>query len=130
MALIKCPECGKEISDMATTCIYCGYPIKTDVSLQRTTSTQNVHSANKPTSQVNNSNNSSSGKGGCLITIVVVLLIGMLLSMCSSGSGSNSGDRTCAWCNGTGYSGNGATNVTEYVFMKTPCKHCGGDGHY
>jgi len=27
MALIKCPECGKEISDKSTVCIGCGYPI-------------------------------------------------------------------------------------------------------
>lgn len=26
--LIKCPECGKEISDKAEVCIQCGYPIK------------------------------------------------------------------------------------------------------
>lgn len=32
MALIKCPECGKDISDKATTCPNCGCPIfqKTD----------------------------------------------------------------------------------------------------
>ncbi len=28
MALIKCPECGETISDKATVCIRCGYPIK------------------------------------------------------------------------------------------------------
>lgn len=28
MALIKCPECGKEISDMSNICIHCGYPLK------------------------------------------------------------------------------------------------------
>lgn len=28
MALIKCPECGKEISDVAESCPNCGYPIK------------------------------------------------------------------------------------------------------
>ena len=28
MALIKCPECGKEISDKARACIHCGYPIE------------------------------------------------------------------------------------------------------
>lgn len=28
MALIVCPECGKEISDQAEYCIHCGYPIK------------------------------------------------------------------------------------------------------
>ena len=27
MALMKCPECGKEISDQAKACIFCGYPI-------------------------------------------------------------------------------------------------------
>lgn len=29
MAIIKCPECLREISDKAETCIHCGYPIKT-----------------------------------------------------------------------------------------------------
>lgn len=28
MSLIKCPECGKEISDKSEICINCGYPIK------------------------------------------------------------------------------------------------------
>lgn len=27
MALINCPECGKEISDKAKCCIHCGYPL-------------------------------------------------------------------------------------------------------
>ena len=27
MALIKCPECGKEISDSAKQCIHCGFVI-------------------------------------------------------------------------------------------------------
>lgn len=26
MAMIKCPECGKEISDKSPKCIYCGCP--------------------------------------------------------------------------------------------------------
>ncbi|MEG1028094.1 MAG: zinc-ribbon domain-containing protein, partial [Oscillospiraceae bacterium] len=28
MALIKCPECGKEISDKIKSCIHCGCKIK------------------------------------------------------------------------------------------------------
>ena len=28
MALIKCPECGKEFSDKAPACPNCGYPIE------------------------------------------------------------------------------------------------------
>jgi predicted amidophosphoribosyltransferase len=27
MALINCPECNKEISDMAESCPHCGFPI-------------------------------------------------------------------------------------------------------
>ena len=27
MSLIKCPECGKEISDKATSCPNCGCPV-------------------------------------------------------------------------------------------------------
>ncbi len=27
MALIRCPDCGKEISDRAASCMYCGCPI-------------------------------------------------------------------------------------------------------
>jgi len=27
MALIRCPECGREISDRAPACIHCGFPL-------------------------------------------------------------------------------------------------------
>lgn len=30
--LIKCPECGKDISDKAQQCIYCGYPLNENIS--------------------------------------------------------------------------------------------------
>lgn len=36
MALIKCSECGKEISDKASTCPHCGCPV--DISIVETTS--------------------------------------------------------------------------------------------
>lgn len=34
MALINCPECGKEISDKAESCPNCGYPIAEEVVLK------------------------------------------------------------------------------------------------
>ena len=34
MALIKCPECGRQISNKAHACIYCGYPLSTINTLQ------------------------------------------------------------------------------------------------
>lgn len=32
MALIHCPECNKEISDSATICVHCGFPIKKELT--------------------------------------------------------------------------------------------------
>lgn len=32
MALIQCPECNKEVSDKATVCIHCGYPLNSNTS--------------------------------------------------------------------------------------------------
>lgn len=32
MALINCPECSKEISDVSSACIHCGYPLKNGLS--------------------------------------------------------------------------------------------------
>lgn len=34
MALIKCPECGKEISDKSEKCIHCGFPLRNTPFLQ------------------------------------------------------------------------------------------------
>ena len=31
MALIKCPDCGKDISDQAINCLHCGRPIKNSI---------------------------------------------------------------------------------------------------
>ena len=36
MALIKCPECNKEISDKSPQCIHCGYPISETITQNRT----------------------------------------------------------------------------------------------
>ena len=34
MAIIKCPECGHEVSDKADKCTYCGFPVYLHVSSQ------------------------------------------------------------------------------------------------
>lgn len=40
MALVKCPECGKEVSDQSETCIHCGYPLKKESKEAENTSTE------------------------------------------------------------------------------------------
>ena len=43
MALIKCPECGKEVSDKAQTCINCGCPIaEQNTSNEKITNEPNI----------------------------------------------------------------------------------------
>ena len=46
MALIKCPECGKEISDASAACIHCGYPLNKNSGIQETEA-PNVESKEK-----------------------------------------------------------------------------------
>ena len=36
MALIKCPECKKKISDQCENCPNCGYPIKANITTVET----------------------------------------------------------------------------------------------
>lgn len=74
----------------------------------------------------------TSGVNGKTIGIIIAVIIILLCWFIgSTGDDSNeTNTRTCAWCNGTGYNGNGAQSPEEYVFKKTPCTHCGGDGKY
>lgn len=82
------------------------------------------HSTSAPSLQ----NKDPKRKGMGIFIAIVVILILVLIGI--SNGGNDDGERTCAWCNGTGYSGNGAQSVEDYVFKKTPCTHCGGDGKY
>ncbi len=34
MALIKCPECGREVSDKAQACIHCGCPLNDEIDMK------------------------------------------------------------------------------------------------
>ena len=35
MAMIKCPECGQEISDKAKKCVYCGFVFEEEIILEK-----------------------------------------------------------------------------------------------
>lgn len=78
MALIKCPECGKEISDKASSCPNCGYPISNNsfvVSKENQKQTQNNDNENN--SDIVQSKSKKSKKifiiGG--ITIVAIFIV-------------------------------------------------------
>ena len=82
MALINCPECGKEVSSAAKQCPYCGYPIK-----DRTSVISDV-------SQNKNHHNSSRKNGkakkawivGVVVVVVVALVVGAILFLSGTGN--------------------------------------------
>lgn len=52
MALIKCPECGKDVSENAENCIHCGYPLSKLYTNQVDVSeTQNTYANNQENAQ-------------------------------------------------------------------------------
>ncbi len=83
MALIKCPECGKEISDQAISCPNCGSPMKKEkpevVAFQQNSNMVNTVAPKKK-------------KGhGCLITVLAVFIfIGIMAAAVGGAVGQNS----------------------------------------
>ena len=50
--LIKCPECGKEISDKAKQCIHCGYPLEEYRSQSEKSDDENIFVESTDTSRI------------------------------------------------------------------------------
>lgn len=92
--MIKCPECGKEISDLASSCPHCGFPIGFEsttnysYSEQRNNPYQNAVPVNttykQPEKKQNNNDNKNSTLGilalifsilGCTFIIGIVLAV-------------------------------------------------------
>ena len=76
MALIKCPDCGKEVSDRAANCIHCGYPL----AMQESNVSPNENYQTTPL-KVNKSKQRKLSKGAKVIVAilaVIVLTIGIV----------------------------------------------------
>ena len=75
MALIKCPECGKEISNQSDKCINCGYP------LNLVKHSQGADTSTKPNNLSNNTTPffSNKEKANNMMTIMYCVCIPLLL---------------------------------------------------
>ncbi|MDD2369652.1 MAG: zinc-ribbon domain-containing protein [Sulfuricurvum sp.] len=84
MALIKCFECGNQVSDTATTCPKCGAPLstKSDKIKANTNMSNQQKKANKSHVEMKHHEASSVIGFGVLILILIVILI----RSCSGGS--------------------------------------------
>src|SRR5690554_6147029 len=67
MALIKCPECGKEVSDKSRECIYCGCPLS------------NALESKKATQQVEIASLDIKGKNLKKTVISIVIILGVVV---------------------------------------------------
>lgn len=72
MALIKCPECGKEISDASAACIHCGYPLNKNSGIQETEA-PNVESKEKEIPKLGDEGEKT--KTGCILIGVAAIIL-------------------------------------------------------
>lgn len=86
MALIKCSECGKEISDKASACPHCGCPVIVDSKKQEY---ENLYANAKSFSKVNNAKdlkNGYSSTGRLIVGIIFIVFSAMVLfQSCAAG---------------------------------------------
>ena len=80
MALIKCPECEKEISDKSLSCIYCGCPINQESPIydsEKTNSTLGKLSSSVTILLEKFKNSKNLKIAIAIVTIVLILIIGI-----------------------------------------------------
>ena len=106
MALLKCPECGKEISDSAVKCPNCG------VNPQKLWKQQQREEKNRKTMEQWNNMSPKEKKWGIIGLVIVVILAIVLIRWIS-----NMDDPQCGACRGTGY------------YEKKTCPFCDGTGY-
>ena len=85
MALITCPECGKQISDQAEACPNCGYPLKAKKEQQQKESVKILAEQEEKTSDpVENgekTNRKRKSKWIALISVAVLAVVGLFIWM-------------------------------------------------
>ncbi len=79
MALIKCPECGKEISDSAKNCPQCGYPLHTEEA-------ENQDEQSNSKEEVKTIVVEKKSRHGCLTFILVAVAIILAIVICTPSS--------------------------------------------
>ena len=76
MALIKCPECGKEVSDTCERCIHCGY------IFNPTNRTMSQSSFSSKAEKITMRNNREKNMTGLIISLIFTLGGGIVALLC------------------------------------------------
>ncbi len=77
MALIKCPECGKKISDKAKSCPQCGFPLEelkkaNPQTVEKVTEREEANISSEPKSKINIKS---------MVTLIGALLLGSAIGV-------------------------------------------------
>ena len=86
MAMMQCPECGREISDAAATCPHCGFPIGDKKPLRGMPKT--MEEFGERAAEQDKEIAEAAQRSGCLKPVLIFLLVCAILflvSFCSSG---------------------------------------------
>ena len=89
MALIKCPDCGKEITDKATNCVHCGCPINIP---QSSYDDENVNTQSSEEIKSDESNESQA------LSALKALVTGSLRKCPSCGQSIAQNAKRCPYC--------------------------------
>lgn len=109
MGLIKCPECGKEISDMAGTCPNCGRPMQASNKQQGGYGQQPGYGQ-----QGGVPSQGPKKKGhGCLITILIFLAVIVVVSVAIASTAEKKNNSSNADIGGNDVSQDGGTQQEE-----------------
>lgn len=81
MPLIKCYECGKEISDKALSCPHCGAPLSAKVDKTKTTT--NVSAQQKKVTQSNTEIKHNEAFSFIGFAVILLIVIVILIRSCS-----------------------------------------------
>lgn len=82
MALIKCPECGKEISDSATACPGCGHPMQKAPEIEA----QSKNDLSERYRKMGEKQKKEKKKGGKLKWIVIAVIVIFIIGAVAGGN--------------------------------------------
>lgn len=75
MALRKCPECGKEVSEQAKSCPECGYPMAKLIKKEKEKENKKKKQLKREENRIKNKKRKASFKKSAIICIVVIALV-------------------------------------------------------
>ena len=79
MAIIRCPECGKEVSTEAVACLNCGYPVAKILNSESQTNIT-VNQTDNTESQTNHHSEPKKKTSGVAIAVVAIIaVVGILV---------------------------------------------------